>query len=87
VDLVPATELNAQSAIGSLLHARWPGLELNKRRLNPPGTVGFENAEDMRGRKTMETILTIASIALLISGIDLVFTYTKESASELQTGE
>jgi len=35
----------------------------------------------------METVLIIASVALLISGIDLVFTYTRESAARLETGE
>lgn len=35
----------------------------------------------------METLLTIASIGLLISGIDLVFTYMKESDARLQTGK
>jgi hypothetical protein len=35
----------------------------------------------------METVLIITSIALLVSGIDLIFTYTRESGAQLQTGE
>lgn len=35
----------------------------------------------------METMLIITSIALVVSGIDLLFTYTRESDARLPVGE
>ena len=35
----------------------------------------------------METVLLISSIALLVSGIDLLFTYTKGSSARIPTAE